>query len=70
MHRNTLMSSILFAVKPAILLLEQMFSFEYCKISKKTRFEEHLHTASEVILGSDYLELSFWAVAFKTILTY
>ena len=48
----------------------QMFSCEYCEISKNTYFEEHLHTAaSEETLGSDCLGLSFWRVAFKTILT-
>ena len=47
-----------------------MFSCEYWKISKDTCFEEHLRTAaSEVTLGSDCLELSFWIVAFETILT-
>ena len=47
-----------------------MFSSEYCKISKNTYFEEYLRTAtSEVTLGSDCLGLSFWTVAFKTILT-
>ena len=47
-----------------------MFSCEYCKISKNTYFEEHLHTAaSEVTLGNDCLGLSFWIVAFKTILS-
>ena len=47
-----------------------MFSCEYWKISKNTYLEEHLHTAaSEVTLGSDCLGLSFWRIAFKTILT-
>ena len=47
-----------------------MFSCEYCEISKKNYFEEHLRTAaSEVTLGSDYLGRSFWTVAFKTIRT-
>ena len=46
-----------------------MFSCEYCKISKSAYFEEHLRTAaSEKTLGRDYLGLSFWAVAFRTIL--
>ena len=49
----------------------QMFSCEYWKISKSTYLEEHLRTAaSEVTLGSDCLGLSFWRIAFKTILTY
>ena len=48
-----------------------MVSCEYWKISKKTYFEEHLRTAtSEVTLGSDCLGLSFWEIAFKTMLTY
>ena len=35
------------------------------------RKEEHLRTAaSQVTLGRDCLVLSFWKVAFKTILTY
>ena len=43
---------------------------EYCKISKGTYFEEHLHTdASGVTFGSDCLGLSFWTVAFKTMPT-
>ena len=47
-----------------------MFSYEYCKISKKTYFEDYLRTAaSEVTLGSDCIGLSFWTAAFKTILT-
>ena len=47
-----------------------MFSCEYWKISKNTYFKEYMHTAaSEVALGSDCLGLSFWRVAFKTILT-
>ena len=48
----------------------KIFSCEYCEISKKTYFEEHLRTAaSEVTLGGDCLGLSFWPVALKTILT-
>ena len=48
----------------------QVFSCEYCKIFKNTCFEEHLCTAaSELNLESDCLELCFWTVAFKTILT-
>ena len=48
-----------------------MFSCEYFEISKNTYFKEHLCTAaSEVTLGSDCSGLSFWRVAFKTILTY
>ena len=48
-----------------------MFSCEYWKISKNTYLEEHLRTAaSEVTLGSDCLGLSFWRIAFKTVLTY
>ena len=48
-----------------------MFSCEYWKISKKTYLEEYLRTAaSEVTLGSDSLEVSFWRIAFKTVLTY
>ena len=47
-----------------------MFYCEYSEIPKNTYFEEYLHTAaSEVTLGSDCLRLSFWTVAFKTILT-
>ena len=47
-----------------------MFSCEYCEISKSIYFEEHLRTAaSEVTLGSDSFRLTFWRVAFKTILT-
>ena len=47
-----------------------MLSSEHCKISKNTYFEEHLRTAaSKVTLGSDSLGLSFWRVAFETILT-
>ena len=46
-----------------------MFFCKYCEISKTTYFEENLHTAaSEVTLGC--LGLSFWTVAFKTILTF
>ena len=46
-----------------------MFSNEYWQISKNTYFGEHLRTAaSEETLGSDCLGLSFWRVAFKTIL--
>ena len=49
---------------------KQMSFCEYCKTSKNTIFEEHLRmAASEVTLGSDCLGLSFWTVAFKTILT-
>ena len=48
----------------------QFFCCEYCKIFLKTYFEEHLHTAvSEVTLESDCLGLSFWTVAFKTVLS-
>ena len=37
---------------------------------KNTYFGEHLRTtASELTLESDCLELCFWTVAFKTILT-
>lgn len=40
------------------------------EIFKNSHFEEHLHTdTSEVSLGSDYLELSFCTVTFKTIMT-
>ena len=47
-----------------------MLSCEYCEICKNTYFGEHLGTsATEVTLGSDCLGLSFWTVAFKTILT-
>ena len=47
-----------------------MLSCEYFEISKIMYFEGHLRTAgSEVTLGSDSLRLSFWVVAFKTILT-
>ena len=47
-----------------------MFSCEYSEISKNTYLEEHLRTgACELTLGSNCLRLSFWAVAFKTILT-
>ena len=47
-----------------------MFSCEYCEISKNNYLEEHLRKAtSEVILGSDCIGLSFWTVAFETILT-
>ena len=46
-----------------------MYSWEYLEISKNTYFEEHLRTAtSEVTLQNDCLWLSFWRVAFKTIL--
>ena len=46
------------------------FSCECYETSKSTYFEERLRTAaSELTLGSDCLGLSFWAVAFKTILT-
>ena len=46
-----------------------MFFGEYCKISNGTYFKEHLHAAAfEVTLGIDCLGLSFWTVAFKTIL--
>ena len=48
-----------------------MFTCEYWKICKNTYLEEHLGAAaSEVTLGSDCLELSFWRIAFKTVLTY
>ena len=51
--------------------LQHMFSCEYWKISKNTYLEEHLRTAaSEVTLGSDCLGLSFWRIAFKTVLIY
>ena len=41
------------------------------EISENTYFEEHLRTAaSEETLGCDCLGLSFWRVAFKTILTW
>ena len=60
-------------VRPATLLKRppaQMFSCEYCEISKSTYFEELLRTAaSELTLERDYLGLSFWTVTFKTILT-
>ena len=47
-----------------------MSSCKYWKISKNTYFEQHmLMAASEVILGSDCLGLSFWRFAFKTIPT-
>ena len=43
----------------------QVFSCEYCKISKSPYFQEHLHKdASEVSLANDCLGLSFWTVAF------
>ena len=49
----------------------QMFSGKYWEVCKKKNiFEEHLRTpASEETLGSDWLGLSFWRGAFKTILT-
>ena len=44
--------------------------FSWCEIFKNTYFEEHLRTAaSELTLRSDCLDLCFWTVAFKTILT-
>ena len=47
-----------------------MFSYEYCKISKNTYFEEHVPTAaSEVTLESNCFGFSFWTVTFKTNLT-
>ena len=47
-----------------------MCSSEYWEISNNTSFEERLRTAgSELYLESDCLGLSFWGVAFKTILT-
>ena len=61
------------AVRPANLLEIDSNTdvlLEYCEISKNIYFEEHLlTTASEVILGSDCLGLSFWTVALKIILT-
>ena len=47
----------------------QMFFCEYWEVSKNTYFEEQRTALSEVTLGSDSLEISFWRVAFKTILT-
>ena len=48
----------------------QMFSGEYCEISKNTYFEEHLRTAaSELTSGGDCLVFALWTVTFKTILT-
>ena len=42
----------------------------FFNFSKKKYFEEHLRTAAfEMILANDCLELCFWTVAFKTILT-
>ena len=47
-----------------------MFSYGYWEISEKIYFEEYLRTtASEVTLGIDCLELSFWTVALNTNLT-
>ena len=47
-----------------------IFSCEYSEISKNTYLEEHLLTAAfELTLGSNCLRVSFWTVAFKTILT-
>ena len=47
-----------------------MFSCEYWEIFKNTYHEEHVRTtAAEVTLGIDSLGLSFWRVAFRTILT-
>ena len=60
------------AVSPATLLKRDSNTdvfCEYCEISMNTYFEEHLRTAaSELTLGSDSLGVSFWTVAFKTIL--
>ena len=63
--------------------IEKAFRKNFAIFTKKTpvlkpllnkvagRKEEHLRTAaSEVTLGKDCLVLSFWKVAFKTILTY
>ena len=48
-----------------------MFSCRYWEISQNTFFEEKLGTGtSKVTVGSDCLGISFWTVAFKTILTY
>ena len=47
-----------------------MLSCEYWEMSKNNYFKEHLCTAdSEMAVGIDSLGLSFWRVAFKTILT-
>ena len=47
------------------------FSHEYYEIFKSTYFEEQLSTtSSELNLGSGSLELCFWTVTFKTILTH
>ena len=44
--------------------------FPVTKFLQNTYFEEHLRTAAtELFLRSDCLELCFWTVAFKTILT-
>ena len=44
--------------------------FSCSEIFKNTYFEEHMRTAaSELTLRSDCLELCFWTVAVKTILT-
>ena len=45
--------------------------FPVTKFLQNTYFEEHLRTAAtELFLRSDCLELCFWTVAFKTILTH
>ena len=51
-------------------LQHRCFPANIAKLFKNTYLEEHLRTAaSEVTLGSDFLGLSFWTTAFKTILT-
>ena len=45
--------------------------FPVAKFLQNTYFEEHMRmAASELTLRSDCLELFFWTVAFKIILTY
>ena len=49
----------------------KLLSHEYYEIFKSTYFEEQLGTtSSELTLGSGSLELCFWTVTFKTILTH
>ena len=44
--------------------------FYCCDIFKNTYFEEHLRkAASELTLEIDCVELCFWTVAFKTVVT-
>ena len=43
--------------------LAQVFSFEFCKISKNTFFTEHLRATTSEVYKNNYFENHLWTAA-------